>query len=149
MSDSQPQQKIRALSLRSLCVLVVLCLGALEIGVRRTYDPPTPMRYKARVFQAKQHTTDQLLIFGTCLPEQIISPELLQSQIGQTVEVKNLATAAGTSRLMYLTLKNYIPEEAPVRGIVVLMAPLISPNAWTPMNPRPWKSRTLAMYQSW
>jgi hypothetical protein len=60
-----------------------------------------------------------VLIFGTCLPEQIISPDLLQQQLGPNVEVKNLATAAGTSRLMYLTLKNYIPDNAPVRGIVV------------------------------
>jgi hypothetical protein len=119
MSDSQHQRTIRALSIRSLCVLVVLSLGALEVGVRRTYDPPTPMLDKARVFQAQQHTTDQLLIFGTCLPEQIISPQLLQAQIGENVEVQILATAAGTSRLMYLTLKNYIPEDAPVRGIVV------------------------------
>jgi len=110
---------IRPLPIRSLCALVLLTLGLLEFGVRRTYDAPTPMLDKAQAFRAQNHSRDQLLIFGTCLPEQIISPELLQEQIGANVEVQNLATAAGTSRLMYLTLKNYIPEDAPVRGIVV------------------------------
>jgi len=119
MTKSPNPSPIQPLSIRTLCALIVLTLGFLEFGVRRTYDPPTPMLDKAQVFQAKKHTTDQLLIFGTCLPEQIISPDLLQQQIGTEVQVQNLATAAGTSRLMYLTLKNYIPQSAPVRGIVV------------------------------
>ena len=107
------------LSIRSLCALVLLTLAGVEVGARQAYTPPTPMLDKAEAFSEQQHTRDQLLIFGTCLPEQIIDPLLLQQQIGANVEVQNLATAAGTSRLMYLTLKNYITQEAPVRGIVV------------------------------
>ena len=41
---------IRPLPIRSLCALVLLTLGLLEFGVRRTYDAPTPMLDKAQAF---------------------------------------------------------------------------------------------------
>ena len=110
---------LNPLSLRSTLLVVLVSIFGLELGVRQLYSPPTPMLDKAIAFEAQAHSKDQLLIFGTCLPEQIISPELLQQQLGGDLQVQNLATAAGTSRLMYLTLKNYISESTPVRGIIV------------------------------
>ena len=110
---------LRPLPISFFCLLVLVTLGGLEWGARNFYDPPTPMLDKAQAFRAQSHTKDQLLIFGTCLAEQIIDPELLQHEIGANLKVQNLATAAGTSQLMYYTLKNHIPHDIPVRGIVV------------------------------
>ncbi|MCP4808275.1 MAG: hypothetical protein GY913_27820 [Proteobacteria bacterium] len=97
------------------CVLATAI--ALEVGVMTLYDAPTPMLDKAVAYNAVAHTEPELVIFGTCLPEQIIQVDLLEEELGMTSY--NLATPAGTSRLMYLVLKNHIPPDANVQAIVV------------------------------
>lgn len=103
-------------ALATLGLVLATALG-LEVGVTALYDAPTPMLDKANAYNAVAHTEPELVIFGTCLPEQIIQIDLLEQELGMTSY--NLATPAGTSRLMYLVLKNHIPADANVQAIVV------------------------------
>lgn len=98
-------------------LLALGTLAALELGVRAFYEPPAPMRDKAQAYEALPHQGPELLIFGTCLPEQIIQTQALGEQLG--APVYNLATPAGTSRLFYLTLLHHVPVDAQVQAIVV------------------------------
>ena len=97
--------------------LVVGTAVALEVGVTQLYDAPTPMLDKTVEYNSIAHEAPEVLIFGTCLPEQILQRELLEQELGMVTY--NLATPAGTSRLMYLVLKNHIPRDANVQAIVV------------------------------
>lgn len=98
-------------------MLALTLLGA-ELGVRALYRAPAPMLDKARAYGAQPHGSEaELLVFGTCLPEQIIQTQSLGEQLG--LRVSNLATPAGTARLFYLVLKHHVPEHAQVQGIVV------------------------------
>ncbi len=97
---------------------LVLATGvALELGVSQLYEAPTPMLDKSIEYNSLPHTEPEVVIFGTCLPEQILQLYLLEQELGMTSY--NLATPAGTSRLMYLVLKNHIPEDSNVQAIVV------------------------------
>ena len=111
---------LRPLRLSSIAALVSLVLVGLEVGVATAYDAPTPMLDKAVEYNALPHGDHQeLLILGTCLPEQIIQRDLLEQTIGGGVKAYNLATPAGTTRLMYLTLLHQIPDDADVKAVVV------------------------------
>ena len=103
-------------ALATLGLVLTTAIG-LEVGVTTLYDAPTPMLDKAVEYNSVAHTDPELVIFGTCLPEQIIQRDLLEDELGMTSY--NLATPAGTSRLMYLVLKNHIPADANVQAIVV------------------------------
>lgn len=111
-------RSIRPLGAAATLAVSLLALVGLEIGVSTLYDPPAPMLDKAADYNAVPHgTTEEVLIFGTCLPEQIIQTQALGEQLDATVY--NLATPAGTSRLFYLTLLHHIPEDARIKAIVV------------------------------
>lgn len=97
--------------------LVVASAVGLEVGVSTLYEAPTPMLDKSIEYNAVAHTDPEIVIFGTCLPEQIIQRDLLERELSMTSY--NMATPAGTSRLMYLVLKNHIPADANVQAIVV------------------------------
>lgn len=111
---------LRPLALKWIAGLTLLGLATLEAGVAVAYDAPTPMLDKAEEYNALPHGDHpELLILGTCLPEQIIQRELLEETLGGGTRAYNLATPAGTTRLMYLTLLHEIPDEAQVKAIVV------------------------------
>ena len=115
-----PKRPLRPLSVKWLVSLVVLGALALEGSVAATYEAPTPMLDKAQEYGSLPHGEHQeLLILGTCLPEQIIQRDLLEETIGSGTVAFNLATPAGTTRLMYLVLLHHIPPEADVKAIVV------------------------------
>jgi hypothetical protein len=98
--------------------VVVLTLLSAELGVRALYKAPAPMLDKTAAYLAQPHgTTPELLVFGTCLPEQIIQTQALGQQLG--LSVSNLATPAGTARLFYLVLKHHIPQDAQIQAIVL------------------------------
>lgn len=98
--------------------MVVLTLLSAELGVRALYRAPAPMLDKTAAYLAQPHgATPELLVFGTCLPEQIIQTQALGEQLG--LSVSNLATPAGTARLFYLVLKHHIPQEAQIQAIVL------------------------------
>ena len=98
--------------------MVVLTLVGAELGVRALYKAPSPMLDKTAAYQAQPHgEAAELLIFGTCLPEQIIQTQALGDQLG--LSVSNLATPAGTARLFYLVLKHHIPYDAQIQAIVL------------------------------
>ena len=98
--------------------MVLLTLVGAELGVRAFYSAPAPMLDKTRAYAARGHgQSPELLVFGTCLPEQIIQTQALGEQLG--LEVSNLATPAGTARLFYLVLKHHIPEDAQIQAIVL------------------------------
>jgi hypothetical protein len=98
--------------------VVLLTLVGAELGVRAFYSAPAPMLDKTRAYAARPHgQAPELLVFGTCLPEQIIQTQALGEQLG--LEVSNLATPAGTARLFYLVLKHHIPQDAEIQAIVL------------------------------
>ena len=110
---------LRPLQLKWSAALTVIALCSLELGVATAYDAPTPMLDKANEYNSLEHGEHQeLLILGTCLPEQIIQRDLLEKTLGD-VKAYNLATPAGTTRLMYLTMLHHVPEEAQVKAVVV------------------------------
>ncbi len=115
-----PKRPLRPLSVKWVVSLILLAALGLEGGVALTYDPPAPMLDKALEYGSLPHGDHQeLLILGTCLPEQIIQRDLLEKTIGSETQAYNLATPAGTTRLMYLTLLHYIPDDADVKAVVV------------------------------
>ncbi|MFT5584350.1 MAG: hypothetical protein ACI9VR_001935 [Cognaticolwellia sp.] len=98
--------------------MVVLTFLSAELGVRALYKAPAPMLDKTAAYKAQPHgQAPELLIFGTCLPEQIIQTQALGEQLG--LSVSNLATPAGTARLFYLVLKHHIPQSAQIQAIVL------------------------------
>lgn len=110
---------VRPISLSTVAASVLLALTGLEIGVRELYEPPAPMLRKAVQYQQAAHEGRELLILGTCLPEQILKPELLAKQIGPDVRVHILATPAAGAQLFTLVLRNYVPDNAKIAAIVV------------------------------
>lgn len=110
---------LRPLSISAVAAVVLLALTGLEIGVRELYEPPAPMLRKATQYQQASHEGRELIILGTCLPEQILKPELLAQQIGPDVRVHILATPAAGAQLFTLVLRNFVPPEAKISAVVV------------------------------
>ncbi|MCB9742666.1 MAG: hypothetical protein H6741_11795 [Alphaproteobacteria bacterium] len=108
----------RALPLRWLALAAVVALGGLELGVRALYSPPAPMLRKALAYQEAPHAREELIILGTCLPEQIIHPDELAKQLPD-VDVHVLASPAATIRLFYLFLDNFLDGDEQIRAILV------------------------------
>ena len=118
-STPAPRRTARALSFSALALTCLLVLVSLEGAVRLLYHAPAPMLDKARSYEAAAHGGRELLILGTCLPEQIIQPALLGELLGGDVRVHNLATPAGTARLWLLFMRHHLPADAQVAAIVV------------------------------
>ncbi|MCB9765673.1 MAG: hypothetical protein H6739_38220 [Alphaproteobacteria bacterium] len=77
------------------------------------------MLRKALDYADAPHDGRELLILGTCLPEQIIHPDELARQLGSDVRIHLLATPAASTRLFYLVVDNFVEPDARVEAILV------------------------------
>lgn len=100
----------------TLLIAALAALG-LEGGVRALYEAPAPMLRKALAYQQAPTQGDQLLVMGTCLPEQIIHVDQLSERLSADVHL--LASPAASTRLFTLVLRNFVPEDAPIKAILV------------------------------
>ncbi|MCB9777270.1 MAG: hypothetical protein H6742_01735 [Alphaproteobacteria bacterium] len=110
----------RPLSALALLALALATAGGLEWAVARHYDAPVPALLKARAYRAQaMEPGPQLIVMGTCLPEQTIDLDELARQLGGGTRTLNLAAPATGPRVWALTVDEWIPEGADVRAIVV------------------------------
>ena len=106
------------LSARAVTLILLGVLAGLEAVVGLAYQPPTPMRDKLEAYLGSRTDARDLLILGTCLPEQTIQAEVLERELGD-VKVHNLATQASSSLLWYLVVNGHLPDDGRVAGILI------------------------------
>lgn len=107
------------LPIRTGGVLVVLALAGVEVGTRVGYHTRDGLLQKAEHFaDTAEGSAKNLVILGTCLPEQHIRADLLQDRIGGGWTVYNLGNQATSSLDWYLALAHELPPEK-VQALVV------------------------------
>ncbi len=119
------------LSARAVTLILLGVLVALEAVVGVAYQPPTPMQDKLDAYESSRTDARDLLILGTCLPEQTIQAPVLERELGD-VEVHNLASQASSSLIWYLVVNGHLPDDGQVAGILI---PYGTDDLTTLMNP--------------
>ena len=130
-----------ALSPARLLALLLGVVLALEVGVRVTYTPPSALLTRLNAYDAATHDArPQIWILGTCLPEQIVQPEILSSALGGQYQVWSLAAAATTPREWLLLLRHRAPRDPPLAAVVL---PFGQRDLTNEMSP--WESQVMAL----
>lgn len=97
-------------------LLVVAAVMALDAWTRMAYRTTTGLNGKAAEFASTASEGPNLVILGTCLPEQHLRADVLTARLGMTVH--NLGTAATTPLDWYLAFANVLPHDR-IDGLVV------------------------------
>lgn len=100
-------------------VLALTTFVGVEIGTRALYDTRDSLSKKAAAFDVEARAEDKnLVILGTCLPEQHIREDVLQDRIQAGWVVHNLGTEATSTLDWYLALENELDAER-IQALVV------------------------------
>lgn len=128
-----------------LLIAVALALTAADQTIRRTWRPQGDIRYRALAYQrqASAPGPGEVVVFGSCLPEQMMDMARLQASITGDLELFNLGIASGTGLMWTVLLKDYIPQGANVEAILI-------PFGHTDLSRRdvPWESHLMEL-ASW
>lgn len=133
------QAAARPLSASTTLLVAALSLLGLELGVRATYDAPTPLLDKAAEYAAlpKDGHRD-ILVLGTCLPEQILDEDRVAAALPADLRVAELASAATGPLDWALALAHHIPDDAPLAAIILAYG-----KADLTIEPDPWESELM------
>ena len=129
------------LSARAVTLILLGLLVGIETVMGLAYRPPTPMQDKLEEYAASRTDARDLIILGTCLPEQTIQAEVLERQLGD-VEVHNLATRASSSLIWYLVVNGHLPDE----GVAGILIPYGTDDLTTLMDPSESQVMDLARF---
>jgi hypothetical protein len=92
--------------------LVSTSLAAVEVGTRRAWRPEDGLAQKAAGFAAAARADERnLVILGTCLPEQHLHADLLEAELGGGWVVYNLGNEATTPLDWHLVYTNRLPRD--------------------------------------
>jgi hypothetical protein len=97
------------LSFRTIVACVLLTVVGLDVGVRLAYRTRDGLYDKTIDFSAHAPAGQNLVILGTCLPEQHIRKEQLATDLG--VPVYNLGVQATNPLDWHLAFKNALPTD--------------------------------------
>lgn len=128
----------RPLPAALVVLLAVLSVAGVEVWTRLSYKTRDGLLEKAHRFTETARPEDNnLVILGTCLPEQHINADLVEARLGGGWVVHNLGNQATSTLDWQLTFRNGLPLDR-VDGLVIAtgardLTALI----------RPWESRVL------
>ena len=129
----------RPLASIAVVAVAVLTLVGLELGVRAIYEAPTPLLDKARAYaELPVGPTRDVLLLGTCLPEQILDEDRVSRALPPDVRLVELASAATGPMDWALALRHHIPTDAPVSALILAYG-----KSDLTIEPDPWESEMM------
>ena len=144
-SFDDPFEGVRPLPGWALALVALLTLVAADQAIRRSYHPQGDIRQRALSYVRHEGAADErdLLIMGSCLPEQMMDLGRLQQRLSVDHQVFQLGTASGTGLMWTVLLKGYVPDPAKVDAILIPFgsSDLIRRNV-------PWESHLMGL-ASW
>lgn len=126
----------------ALLVMALTLFGA-EEAVRRLVPPPGgDILHRAREHarQAGSPGKPEILILGSCLPEQVMDMRGLHAALADRYELYQLGTATGTPLMWTVMLDAYVPRPEDVAAVVV-------PYGWGDLSRKtvPWESHLMQL----